>query len=119
LALSWLIPLTVAFGFAHFVAAYGLIRRRAWSAALVGYLAAIGIGIAVYGLILMLTGQDPIGATSSLPSERAWAQGFGLLVWMIGLWAVAARYAWKAVRHLDGTPAAGRPARTHAPAVGA
>ena len=97
LALSWLIPLTIVYAFAHMIAAYGLIRRRAWSGALVGYLAAIGIGVAVYGLILMLTGQDPFGATSSLPSDRAWAQGFGLLVWMIGLWTVAARYAWKGV----------------------
>ena len=44
----------------------------------------------------MLTGQDPFGATSSLPSDRAWAEGFGLLIWMIGLWSVSARYAWKA-----------------------
>jgi uncharacterized membrane protein YagU involved in acid resistance len=119
LALSWLIPLTVAFGFAHLVAAYGLIRRHAWSAALVGYLAAIGIGIAVYGLILMLTGLDPFGATSSLPSDRAWAQGFGFLIWMIGLWAVAARYAWKAVRPLDRATPAGPSAPRQAIAVGA
>ena len=119
LALSWLIPLTVVFGFAHLVAAYGLIRRRAWSAALVGCLAAIGVGVAVYGLIVMLTGLDPFGATSSLPSDRASAEGFGLLIWMIGLWSVAARYAWKAVRPLDGTPAVGRSARTRAIAAGA
>ena len=75
LALSWLIPLTVAFGLAHCVAAYGLIRRRAWSRRLVGYLAAIGIGVAVYGLLLILTGADPFGATSSLPSDRAMGAG--------------------------------------------
>ena len=96
-ALSWLIPATVLFGLAHLIAVYGLIRRRTWSAGLVGYLAAIGIGVAGYGLILALTGQDPFGATSTLPSDRALADGLGLLVWMIGLWAVAARYAWKAV----------------------
>ena len=98
IALSWLIPLTVAFGVGHFVAAYGLIRRREWSGRLVGYLAAIGIGIAVYGLILTLTGIDPFGATSTLPSARAWSEGLGLLVWMIGLWLIAARYAFKAFR---------------------
>jgi hypothetical protein len=97
-ALSWLIPLTVAFGLAHFVAAYGLIRRREWSGRLVGYIAAIGIGIAVYGLILTLTGLDPFGATSKLPAARAGAEGLGLLIWMIGLWLVAARYAFKAFR---------------------
>ena len=106
MALSWLVPLTVAFGVAHFVAAYGLIRRRAWSGRLVGYLAAIGIGIAAYGLILTLTGVDPFGATSTLPSPRAGAEGLGLLIWMIGLWLVAARYAIKAFRPIKPNPAA-------------
>jgi hypothetical protein len=108
LTLSWLIPLTVAFGLAHGVAVYGLIRGRRWSGSLVGYLAAIGLGIAVYGLLLTLTGADPFGATSSLPSDRAWAEGLGLLVWMIGLWVVAARFAWKGVGPL-GSSAASRP----------
>jgi hypothetical protein len=108
IAASWLIPLTIAFGLAHVVAAYGLIRRRAWSSRLVGYLAAIGIGIAAYGLILTLTGLDPFGATSTLPSARAWAEGVGLLVWMIGMWLVAARYAFKGIRPIaPGTVAAG------------
>ena len=97
LALSWLIPLAVAFGLAHLVAAYGLLRRRTWSRAMTGYLAAIGIGVAAYGLLLMLTGQDPFGATSRTPSDRAWAEGFGLLLWMIGLWVVAARFAFKGI----------------------
>ena len=106
IAASWLIPLTVAFGLAHFVAAYGLIRRRTWGGRLVGYLAAIGIGIAAYGLILTLTGMDPFGATSKLPSDRAWAEGLGLLIWMIGLWLVAARYAFKAIRPIKPNAAA-------------
>ncbi len=98
LALSWLIPLTVAFGIAHFVAVYGLFARRAWSGSLTGYLAAIGIGISAYGLLATLTGLDPFGATSTLPVEQARAQGLGLLVWMIGLWALAARFALRAFR---------------------
>jgi uncharacterized membrane protein YagU involved in acid resistance len=106
IALSWLIPLTVAFGLGHFVAGYGLVRRRAWSARLVGYLAPIGIGIAAYGLILTLTGMDPFGATSKLPASRAWAEGLGLLIWMIGLWLVAARYALKAFRPVKPNAAA-------------
>lgn len=98
LAMSWLIPLTVAFGIGHFVAVYGLIRRRDWSAGLTGYLAAIGIGIAAYGLLVTLTGLDPFGATSSLPGDQARSEGVGLLLWMIGLWVVAFRYASRAVR---------------------
>jgi len=94
---SWIVVGAVAFGVAHVVAAYGLLRRRAWSGTLVGYLAMIGIGVAIYGLLLTLTGADPFGATSQLPSDRAWAEGVGLLVWMIGVWLVAARYALKGV----------------------
>ena len=112
LALSWLIPLTVAFGLAHLVAGYGLIRGRTWSGSLTGYLAAIGLGIAAYGLLLLLTGQDPFGATSRLPSGRAWAAGLGLIVWMTGLWIVAARFAYRAVR-----PVAARRGPTNAAAA--
>jgi hypothetical protein len=63
----------------------------------------IGVGVAIYGLLLTLTGADPFGTTSELPAQRAWAEGAGLLVWMIGVWLVAARYALKGV-----PPAAGR-----------
>ena len=98
LALSWLIPLTVAFGIDHGVAAVGLVRRSAWAASLTGYLAAIGVGVAVYGLLVTLTGLDPFGATSALPGDVARAQGVGLLVWMTGLWLLAARKATRAGR---------------------
>jgi hypothetical protein len=97
LALAWLIPLVVAFGLLHLVAVYGLLRRRIWSGSLVGYLAAVGIGVAAYGLLLALTGQDPFGATGAADPGRTWAQGIGLLVWMTGLWLVAARFAFKGV----------------------
>jgi hypothetical protein len=101
LAVSWLVPLAVAFGVAHFVAAYGLIAGRRWSAGLTGYLAAIGIGVAVYGLLATLTGLDAFAATSALPADRARADGLGLLVWMIGLWLIAARFSWLAFRPLS------------------
>jgi len=97
LALSWLVPLTIAFGILHLVAAYGQIRGRTWSAALTGYLAAIGLGVTAYGTLLMLTGLDPFKLTSSLPGEKASAEGLGLLLWMTGLWLIAARFAWKGV----------------------
>ena len=93
IAMSWLLLLTIPFGIAHFVAAYGLVRRRTWSANLTGYLAAAGLGVAAYGLLVTMTGLDPFGATSSLPSDQARAEGTGLLVWMAGLWIVAARFA--------------------------
>jgi hypothetical protein len=109
---SWIVVAAVAFGLAHVVAAYGLLRRRAWSGTLVGYLAMIGIGIAIYGLLLTLTGADPFGATSQLPSDRAWAEGVGLLVWMIGVWLVAARYALKGVPPVAAGSATPPPAST-------
>lgn len=98
LAMSWLIPLSVAFGIAHFVATFGLIRRRSWAASLTGYLAAIGIGVAAYGLLVTLTGLDPFGATSSLPGDQARAEGIGLLLWMMGLWVLGARFAIRGFR---------------------
>ena len=97
LALSWLVPLTVAFAIFHFVAAYGQIRGRTWSAALTGYLAAIGLGIVTYGLLLVVTDLDPFKITSSLPAAKASAEGIGLLLWMAGMWIVAYRFAWKGV----------------------
>ena len=101
LALSWLIPLGICFGIAHFVASYGLLAGHRWSASLTGYLAAIGIGVAAYGLLAALTGLDPFAATSTLPADEARADGLGLLVWMIGLWLIAARMAWRAFRPLS------------------
>lgn len=98
LALSWLIPLTIAFGIAHLAAAYGLVARRRWAASLTGYLAAIGIGVAAYGLLVTMTGLDPFGATSTMPAETARAEGLGLLVWMSGLWLVGVRFAVRATR---------------------
>jgi uncharacterized membrane protein YagU involved in acid resistance len=95
--LNWLIPLAIAFGIAHFVAVVGLVRNRRWAARLTGYLSAIGIGLAAYGLLVTLTGLDPFGATSSLPAHEARAEGLGLMVWMIGLWLVAARFAFRGI----------------------
>ena len=98
LAMSWLIPLSIAFGLAHFVVALGLVRRSEWSPSGASYLAAIGIGVAAYGLLVTLTGLDPFGATSSLPGDQARAEGVGLLLWMIGLWTVGARFAIRGFR---------------------
>jgi hypothetical protein len=90
---SWLVIVAVAFAVAHLVAVIGLVRARPWSARLVGYIAAIGIGATSYVLLVTLTGLDPVGATSALPEGQARAQGLGLAIWMIGLWLVAFRFA--------------------------
>jgi hypothetical protein len=90
---SWLVILAIAFAAAHLVAVVGLVRARPWSARLVGYLAALGIGASAYVLLVTLTGLDPVGATSALPEAQARAEGVGLAIWMIGLWLVAFRFA--------------------------
>ncbi len=99
---SWVVILAVSFAIAHAFAVVGLIRARRWAARLVGYLAAIGVGVASYALLVTLTGLDPFGATSALPAGQARAEGLGLSIWMIGVWLVALRYA---LRGFPGRPA--------------
>ena len=48
-ASSWFVILAGGAGIGHLVAVVGLIRGRAWSGALVGYLAAAGIAVAGFG----------------------------------------------------------------------
>ena len=48
---SWVVILAVSFAVAHAFAVVGLIRARRWAGRLVGYLAAIGIGVASYALL--------------------------------------------------------------------
>lgn len=93
LALSWLVPLTIAFGLAHLVAAVGVVQDRRWAPTLTLYLAAIGIGVVAFGLLASLTGADPFAPTSTLPADQARADGRGFLVWMAGMWAVVIRFA--------------------------
>ena len=97
-ALSWLVALTIAFGIGHLAAAVGVIRDSAWAPSLALYLAAIGMGVVAYGLLASLTGADPFAPTSTLPADRARADGIGYLVWMLGMWAVVARFALRAKR---------------------
>jgi hypothetical protein len=84
-AASWFVILVGAAGIAHLVAVVGLIRGRAWSGPLVGYLAAAGIAAASFMALAAVTGLGLLGA------EPRTAVGFG--VWMIGSWLIAARFA--------------------------
>ena len=87
LVATWAVILGTAAGLAHLVAVAGLIRGRRWAAQLIGYLAAAGIGVAGFGALLAATGLDVPGP------ERATTVGF--LLWMIGSWVVASRFAFK------------------------
>lgn len=86
-------------GIAHVAAFVGLVRGRAWSGPLVGYLAAAGVAVAAFGALAGATGLEILG------SERGTAVGF--FIWMIGSWLVATRFALKAFTYT-------RPARRQA-----
>jgi hypothetical protein len=83
----WAVILGITAGIASFVAIAGLIRGRRWGATLVAYLAATGIGISTFGALVALTGIAIFGASTTT--------AFGFFAWMIGTWAIAARYALK------------------------
>jgi hypothetical protein len=84
-AASWFVILAGGAGIAHVAAVVGLVRGRAWSGALVGYLAAAGIAVAGFGALAGATGLEIFGG------DRGTVVGF--FVWMIGSWLVATRYA--------------------------
>jgi hypothetical protein len=91
--LTILIPLAIVFSIAHFVAMYGLIGRRAWAAPLTLYVLAIGLGLAAFGCLLLLTGLDPLGRPGAEGALESRVQIVGLLAWLAGSWVVAARFA--------------------------
>jgi hypothetical protein len=99
--LTILIPLAIIFSVAHFVAMYGLVRRRAWSAPLTLYLAAIGLGLAAFGCLLLVTGLDPFGRPAAEAALESRVQVVGLLVWLAGSWIVAARFAVRGMAPAD------------------
>lgn len=86
---AWVVLLGGAAGIAHLVAAVGLVRARAWAPVAVAYLAAAGIGAAVFALLMITrAGEAILGAAD--------ASAIGFYLWMIGTWLVAARFARKA-----------------------
>ena len=87
----------IAAGLAHFVAVYGLIRGRAWSGTLVAYLAAAGIGAAVFAMLLVARAGESIMGAGDIST-------LGYFSWLIGTWLVAAAFALKPFR----SPAASR-----------
>jgi hypothetical protein len=117
-AMAWAVGLFVVAGILHLVASVGLIRARRWARDLVGYLAAAGIGTAVFGLLMVARAQMPLGGPDM-------ASTIGFFLWMIGTWAVAARFAFRAfampttarprLTVVSSTPAA--PVTNAAPAV--
>jgi hypothetical protein len=114
--LTVLVPLAIAFGIAHLVAAYGIARRRAWSVSLVLYLLAIGLGAAVFGALLVGTGVDPFARPGSVDSAQGRAEVLGLLAWLAGSWLVATRFTLRGMAPASAArgETASAPAAVHA-----
>jgi hypothetical protein len=86
---AWVIILGTFAGIAHFVAVVGLVRARDWAPDLVSYLAAAGIGVSVFALLMIgRAGEAVLGAAD--------ATAIGFFAWMIVTWLVAMRFARKA-----------------------
>lgn len=85
-----LLFVTMFVGIAHLAAAIGLVRARSWAASLVAYLAGAGIGASAFAILLVTrAGVDIMGASG--PTT------IGFFLWMIGMWAVATRFATTAL----------------------
>jgi hypothetical protein len=76
----WIVPLGIAAGIAHFVALVGIYRGRDWARSLAVFIAEMGGGIAILGVVALLTGARPFGADSQT--------GAGLLLWALGIYAL-------------------------------
>lgn len=88
-AMAWVVAPAVAAGIAHLVAVVGLVLARTWARPLVGYLAAVGIGAAVFAVLMNWRAEEAVlGALGST--------AIGFYLWMIGSWLVAARFTFKA-----------------------
>lgn len=83
-----LVPLVVGFGIVHFVALFGIARGRAWGREIAVSVAEAGGGIAIASMFALLLGADPFSATSSLPETTARANGLGLVLWTVTMYAL-------------------------------
>ena len=76
----WIVPLGITAGLLHFAALGGVSRGRDWGRTLAVLIAEFGGGIAILGVIAVLTGARPFGAGSST--------GVGLLAWSLAIYAL-------------------------------
>ncbi|HET9614524.1 MAG TPA: hypothetical protein VFP22_06905 [Candidatus Limnocylindrales bacterium] len=76
----WLVPATIAAALLHFVALSGLFRGRDWGRNLAVLIAELGGGIALVGVVAVVTGDRPFGEDS--------ATGLGLVAWTAAMYAL-------------------------------
>ncbi len=81
-------PLLWGLGVVHVVAAVGVARDRlTWGFGLAIWMLAIGTLVVAAGLVFALAGRDPFALAD--PASPSAANGTGLLIWMLGLYALA------------------------------
>ena len=90
--LTALVLLGIGYGIAHFVAIYGVLRRRPWAVSITLYLLAIGLGLVAFGTLMLWARVDPLAAAGAESTAPARVQVLGLFVWLAASWIVAARF---------------------------
>jgi hypothetical protein len=90
--LTALILLGIAFGIAHLVTIYGVLRRRPWAVSLTLYLLAIGLGLVAFATLMLWARVDPLAQSGAESTAQVRIQVLGLLVWLAASWIVAARF---------------------------
>ena len=90
--LTALVLLGIGYGIAHFVAIYGVLRRRPWAVSITLYLLAIGLGLVAFGTLMLWARVDPLAAAGAESTAPARVQVLGLFLWLAASWMVAARF---------------------------
>jgi len=85
--LTALVLLGIGYGIAHFVAIYGVLRRRPWAVSITLYLLAIGLGLIAFGTLMLWARVDPLAAAGAESTAPARVQVLGLFVWLAASWA--------------------------------
>jgi hypothetical protein len=90
--LTALILLGIAFGIAHLVAIYGVLRRRPWAVSIALYLLAIGLGLVAFGTLMLWARVDLLAQSGAESTAQTRIEVLGLFVWLAASWIVAARF---------------------------
>jgi hypothetical protein len=77
---QWLVPVAIIAAILHFAALVGLARGRDWGRNLAVFVAELGGGVALLGVIALAVGATPFGSDAGT--------GLGLLLWAAGVYAL-------------------------------
>jgi hypothetical protein len=77
---QWLVPVAIVAAVLHFAALVGLARGRDWGRNLAVFVAEVGGGVAILGVVAVAVGAKPFGSDPGT--------GIGLLAWGAGVYAL-------------------------------